>query len=69
MPRHPSTTTADPVARGAGVIYWNPVKGTTVDTPFGKLLVAEGVPVVDHEPQSAHAAEDRRTVTRRRTAT
>jgi len=29
---------ADPVARGSGVIYWNPVKGTTVDTPFGKLL-------------------------------
>lgn len=29
---------ADPVAPGAGVIYWNPVKGTTVDTPFGKLL-------------------------------
>jgi len=29
---------ADPVKRGAGVIYWNPVKGTTVDTPFGKLL-------------------------------
>lgn len=29
---------ADPVVRGGGVIYWNPVKGTTVDTPFGKLL-------------------------------
>jgi uncharacterized protein (DUF1697 family) len=29
---------ADPIARGRGVIYWNPVKGTTVDTPFGKLL-------------------------------
>ncbi|MET0780647.1 MAG: DUF1697 domain-containing protein [Microbacterium sp.] len=29
---------ADPVARGDGVIYWNPVKGTTVDTAFGKLL-------------------------------
>jgi uncharacterized protein (DUF1697 family) len=28
----------DPVARGAGVIYWNPVKGTSVDTPFAKLL-------------------------------
>lgn len=28
----------DPVARGTGVVYWNPVKGTTVDTPFGKLL-------------------------------
>jgi uncharacterized protein (DUF1697 family) len=28
----------DPIARGDGVIYWNPVKGTTVDTPFGKLL-------------------------------
>jgi uncharacterized protein (DUF1697 family) len=31
-------TDADPVVRGAGVIYWNPVKGTTVGTPFGKLL-------------------------------
>jgi len=29
---------ADPVARGDGVIYWNPVKGTTPNTPFGKLL-------------------------------
>ncbi|MET0672989.1 MAG: DUF1697 domain-containing protein [Microbacterium pygmaeum] len=29
---------ADPVARGAGVVYWNPIKGTTVDTPFGRLL-------------------------------
>jgi uncharacterized protein (DUF1697 family) len=30
--------TADPVARGHGVIYWNPVKGTTTDTAFAKLL-------------------------------
>jgi uncharacterized protein (DUF1697 family) len=30
--------TVDPIARGAGVIYWNPVKGTTLDTPFSKLL-------------------------------
>lgn len=29
---------ADPVARGPGVLYWNPVKGTTVDTPFARLL-------------------------------
>lgn len=29
---------ADPVAGGRGVVYWNPVKGTTVDTPFAKLL-------------------------------
>lgn len=29
---------ADPVAAGPGVVYWNPVKGTTVDTPFAKLL-------------------------------
>ena len=28
----------DPIARGTGVIYWNPVKGTSVDTPFAKLL-------------------------------
>lgn len=28
----------DPVARGRGVLYWNPVKGTTTDTPFAKLL-------------------------------
>jgi len=28
----------DPIAGGDGVVYWNPVKGTTVDTPFAKLL-------------------------------
>ncbi|WP_157006043.1 DUF1697 domain-containing protein [Agromyces laixinhei] len=28
----------DPIARGDGVIYWNPVKGTTLGTPFAKLL-------------------------------
>jgi uncharacterized protein (DUF1697 family) len=28
----------DPLAPGDGVIYWNPVKGTTVDTPFAKLI-------------------------------
>ncbi len=29
---------ADPVAAGAGVVYWNPVKGSTVSTPFAKVL-------------------------------
>lgn len=29
---------ADPVASGPGVVYWNPMKGTTVDTPFAKLI-------------------------------
>ncbi|GAA1816527.1 DUF1697 domain-containing protein [Agromyces neolithicus] len=28
----------DPLAAGDGVLYWNPVKGTTVDTPFAKLI-------------------------------
>ncbi|GAA1988940.1 DUF1697 domain-containing protein [Microbacterium pumilum] len=28
----------DPVAEGPGVIYWNPVKGTSTDTPFAKVL-------------------------------
>jgi len=28
----------DPLARGDGVVYWNPVKGTTVDTPFAKFI-------------------------------
>lgn len=28
----------DPLAPGVGVIYWNPVKGTTVQTPFAKLI-------------------------------
>lgn len=28
----------DPLERGDGVVYWNPVKGTTVDTPFAKVL-------------------------------
>lgn len=29
---------ADPVRPGESVLYWNPVKGTTLHTPFGKLL-------------------------------
>lgn len=29
---------ADPVSGGGDVLYWNPVKGTTVDTPFGRIL-------------------------------
>lgn len=28
----------DSVAGGPGAVYWNPVKGTTLDTPFAKLL-------------------------------
>ncbi|WP_374316587.1 DUF1697 domain-containing protein [Microbacterium sp.] len=28
----------DPVAAGPGVVYWNPVKGTTVSTPFAKVI-------------------------------
>ena len=28
----------DPIAHGDGVLYWNPVKGTSVDTPFARLL-------------------------------
>lgn len=28
----------DPVAPGPGVVYWNPVKGTTGETPFAKLI-------------------------------
>jgi hypothetical protein len=26
------------MSRGDGVPYWNPVKGTTLETPFAKLL-------------------------------
>ena len=33
---------ADPVAAGPGVVYWNPVKGTTTDTPFAKVLAKSG---------------------------
>ena len=29
---------ADPVAPGVGVVYWNPRKGTTVDTAFAKVI-------------------------------
>lgn len=29
---------ADPVAGGAGVVYWNPVKGSTTDTAFAKVI-------------------------------
>lgn len=28
----------DPVASGPGVVYWNPAKGSTTDTPFAKLI-------------------------------
>jgi uncharacterized protein (DUF1697 family) len=28
----------DPVAKGPGVVYWNPPKGSTTDTPFAKVL-------------------------------
>ncbi|MGC5223111.1 DUF1697 domain-containing protein [Micromonospora sp. DT81.3] len=28
----------DPAAAGPGVVYWNPVKGSTTDTPFAKIL-------------------------------
>jgi uncharacterized protein (DUF1697 family) len=28
----------DPVADAPGVVYWNPAKGTTVSTPFAKVL-------------------------------
>lgn len=31
-------TAVDPLERGEGVVYWNPVKGTTVVTPFAKVL-------------------------------
>jgi len=31
-------TVTDPVAPGAGVLYWNPPTGRTVDTPFAKVL-------------------------------
>lgn len=30
--------TKDPVSRGPGVIFWNPAKGSSTDTPFAKLL-------------------------------
>lgn len=28
----------DPLAKGPGVVYWNPPKGSTTDTPFAKVL-------------------------------
>ena len=28
----------DPVAGGPGVVYWNPAKGSSTDTPFAKLI-------------------------------
>jgi uncharacterized protein (DUF1697 family) len=28
----------DPVASGPGVVYWNPPKGSTTDTPFAKII-------------------------------
>lgn len=32
---------ADPVAEGPGVVYWNPRKGSTVSTPFAKVLAKD----------------------------
>jgi uncharacterized protein (DUF1697 family) len=31
-------TALDPVAAGSGVLYWNPPKGMTLETPFSKVL-------------------------------
>ena len=31
-------SSVDPVAAGPGVVYWNPAKGSTTDTPFAKVL-------------------------------
>ncbi|MFJ6652336.1 DUF1697 domain-containing protein [Microbacterium sp. NPDC091313] len=28
----------DPVASGPGVVYWNPAKGSTTETPFAKVI-------------------------------
>jgi uncharacterized protein (DUF1697 family) len=28
----------DPVRTGPGVVYWNPPKGSSTDTPFAKVL-------------------------------
>lgn len=28
----------DPIAKGANVVYWNPAKGSTTDTPFAKVI-------------------------------
>lgn len=30
--------TLDPVAPGPGVVYWNPPKGRSTDTPFAKVI-------------------------------
>lgn len=32
----------DPVQRRDDVVYWNPVKGTSVDTPFAKAIARPG---------------------------
>ena len=51
---------ADPVARGTGVLYWNPVKGTTVDTPFGKVLGRKSYKATTTNRNLRTLAEDRR---------
>ncbi|WP_345802557.1 DUF1697 domain-containing protein [Microbacterium sp. AZCO] len=33
----------DPVRPGPGVVYWNPVKGTTTDSPFAKVLARKAL--------------------------
>jgi len=34
----PLDDVVDPVATGPGVVYWNPRKGSSTDTPFAKIL-------------------------------
>ena len=36
--RHPSTPRSTRSRRAPGVVYWNPRKGSSTDTPFAKLL-------------------------------
>ena len=31
-------TAIDPISAGPGVVYWNPPKGSSTDTPFAKVL-------------------------------
>ncbi|MGP3536683.1 DUF1697 domain-containing protein [Microbacterium sp. RD1] len=34
----PLDDAVDPVAPGPGVVYWNPPKGSSTDTPFAKII-------------------------------
>ena len=59
-PRHPSTPPSIRWPQGPGVVYWNPPKGSSTDTPVREGPRQGDVQVAHDQSQPAHAREDRR---------